>query len=130
MKVFYSKLFTAASSSQPHLYLNSKTKDLDSHPSDIRSCYFPHQSSKLVPVLVDLLYSQRAYKQKQDSPVRNDISAMRFITEQNETEKCLKGHCSIAQEGQIHTGSFVCQEICCDRMQLNASPQSPNIKTS
>lgn len=55
---------------------------------------------------------------------------MKFITEQKETEKRLKDHCNVAQEGQIHTGSFVCHEICSDRMQLNVSPQSPNIKTS
>lgn len=55
---------------------------------------------------------------------------MKFITEQKETDKCLKDHCNVAQEGQIHTGSFVCHEICSDRMQLNVSPQSPNIKTA
>lgn len=39
-------------------HLDGEAENLDAHPADVWSCNLPHQFSKLVPVLVDLLYSQ------------------------------------------------------------------------
>lgn len=45
-------------------HLNAKAKNLDAHPAHVRSGHLPHQFSKLVPVLVDLLYSQGTCKRE------------------------------------------------------------------
>ena len=44
--------------------LNGKAEHLYAHPAHVRSCHLPHQFSKLVPVLIDLLDSQGACRDK------------------------------------------------------------------
>lgn len=43
-------------------YLYSEGQDLNTHPANIHASYFSYKLSKLVSVLVDLLYSQSGWK--------------------------------------------------------------------
>lgn len=45
----------------PVSYLDGEAEDLDAHAAHVGRCHLPHQSSKSVSVLVDLLHRQSTW---------------------------------------------------------------------